>query len=79
MTTASELAHLFRTLKAPAAARALPRLANGRPSGLIFPRRDGRPWRRTDVNNWRRRVWHPSREKAEVEPLPPYDLRHAFA
>jgi DNA replication protein DnaC len=28
MTTASELAHLFRALKAPAAARALPRLAD---------------------------------------------------
>jgi integrase len=55
------------------------RLRMGRPGGLIFPRRDGRPWRRTDVNNWRRRVWHPSREKAKVEPLPPYDLRHAFA
>ena len=27
MTTASELAHLFRNLKAPAAARALPKLA----------------------------------------------------
>jgi integrase len=55
------------------------RLRMGRPNGLIFPRRDGRPWRRTDVNNWRRRVWHPSRETAEVERLPPYDLRHAFA
>lgn len=55
------------------------RLRMGRPNGLIFPRRDGRPWRRTDVNNWRRRVWHSSREAAEVERLPPYDLRHAFA
>jgi hypothetical protein len=43
----------------------------GRPGGLIFPRRDGLLWRRTDVNNWRRRVWHPSREKAKVEALPP--------
>jgi integrase len=55
------------------------RLRMGRPDGLIFPRRDGRPWRRTDVNNWRRRVWHRSRERADVERLPPYDLRHAFA
>ena len=28
MSTASELAHLFRALKAPAAARALPKLAD---------------------------------------------------
>jgi integrase len=31
------------------------------------------------VNNWRRRVWHGSRDSAGVERLPPYDLRHAFA
>jgi integrase len=55
------------------------RLRMGRPDGLIFPRRDGRPWLRTDVNNWRRRVWHGSRDAAGVERLPPYDLRHAFA
>ncbi len=56
------------------------RLAMGRPSwGPLFARRDGEPWRITDVNNWRRRVWHPARERAGVELLPPYDLRHAFA
>jgi integrase len=55
------------------------RLRMGRPTGLIFARRDGLPWRRTDVNNWRRRVWHTCREEARVERLPPYDLRHAFA
>ena len=56
------------------------RLAMGRPSsGPLFPRRDGEPWRITDVNNWGRRVWHPARERAGVELLPPYDLRHAFA
>lgn len=27
------------------------RLRMGRPDGLVFPRRDGLPWRRTDVNN----------------------------
>ena len=51
----------------------------GRPQGLIFPRRDGDPWVRHDYQNWRRRIWHPAREQAGVESLPPYHLRHAFA
>jgi integrase len=55
------------------------RMRMGRPEGLIFVRRDGLPWRRHDFNNWRRRVWHEARARAGVEPLPPYDLRHAFA
>ncbi|HEX8745194.1 MAG TPA: site-specific integrase [Thermoleophilaceae bacterium] len=55
------------------------RLRMGRPSGLLFPRRDGAPWRRHDFSNWRRRVWHPAREAAGIEVMPPYDLRHAFA
>lgn len=56
------------------------RMASGRPaaSSLVFPRADGAPWRRHDYN-FRRRLWHPAREAAGVEPLPPYDLRHAFA
>lgn len=54
-------------------------LATGIRSGLLFPRRDGKPWRLHDYNNWRRRVWKPAREAAGVDPLPPYDLRHAFA
>ena len=51
----------------------------GRSNGLIFPRREERPWLRHDYQNWRRRVWHDAREQAGVESLPPYDLRHAFA
>jgi integrase len=54
-------------------------LATGIRSGLLFPRRDGEPWRLHDYNNWRRRVWKRAREAAGVDPLPPYDLRHAFA
>ncbi len=54
-------------------------LATGIRSGLLFPRRDGEPWRLHDYNNWRRRVWKTAREAAGVDPLPPYDLRHAFA
>jgi integrase len=54
-------------------------LATGIRSGVLFPRRDGAPWRLHDYNNWRRRVWKKARETAGVDPLPPYDLRHAFA
>jgi integrase len=56
------------------------RLASGRPDDAVpvFPRRDGALWRDTDWRNWRRRTFHPAAEKAEVGPLRPYDLRHAF-
>jgi len=54
-------------------------LATGLREGLLFPRRDGEPWKLHDYQNWRRRVWHAAREKAAVQSLPPYDLRHAFA
>jgi integrase len=54
-------------------------LATGIRSGVLFPRRDGAPWRLHDYNNWRGRVWKRARETAGVDPLPPYDLRHAFA
>ena len=33
----------------------------------------------TRVSELCRQVWKPAREKAGVESLPPYDLRHAFA
>lgn len=54
-------------------------LAHGVREGLLFPRRDGEPWRLHDYQNWRRRIWHTAREEAGIESLPPYDLRHAFA
>jgi integrase len=54
-------------------------MATGIRSGLLFPRRDGLPWRSHDWKNWCRRVWHKAREDAGIESLPPYDLRHAFA
>jgi integrase len=54
-------------------------LAMGIRSGLLFPRRDGKPWRSHDWKNWCRRVWHSARAGAGIESLPPYDLRHAFA
>jgi hypothetical protein len=48
-------------------------------SGLVFPRRDGLPWRSHDWKNWTRRVWQWARAAAGIQSLPPYDLRHAFA
>jgi integrase len=54
-------------------------LATGIRSGLLFPRADGKPWRSHDWKNWTRRVWHTAREGAGIEPMPPYDLRHASA
>ena len=49
------------------------RMASGRPAAgaLVFPRADGDPWRRHDYGNFRRRLWHPAREAAGVESLPP--------
>ena len=55
------------------------RLATGIRSGPLFPRADGKPWRSHDWKNWTRRVWHVARERAGIESLPPYDLRHACA
>ena len=50
-----------------------------RPDGeLIFPRPDGDPWRRTDYQNWRRRIYIPAADAAGVEIARPYDLRHSF-
>ena len=45
---------------------------------LIFPRPDGDPWRRTDYQNWRRRIYIPAGAAAGVELARPYDLRHSF-
>ena len=54
-------------------------LATGIRSGLLFPKRDGTPWRSHDWKNCCRLVWHPAREGQGIESLPPYDLRRAFA
>jgi integrase len=56
------------------------RLASGRPGDHVpvFPRKDGNVRRETDYRNWRRRVFQPASEKAEVGPVRPYDLRHAL-
>lgn len=50
---------------------------------LIFPRRDGQPWRDEDYRNWRKRVFYEARsacaKEAAFATLPtPYSLRAAF-
>lgn len=54
-------------------------VATGLRKGLLFPRADEEPWKVHDYKNWTRRVWHVAREAAGIDPLPPYDLRHAYA
>ena len=54
-------------------------VATGLRNGLLFPRTDIAPWKVHDYKNWTRRVWHAAREGAGVDPMPPYDLRHAYA
>ena len=59
-------------------------LATRRPSRrdgtqLLFPRRDGEPWRESDYRNWRRRVFRPAVVAAGLQITRPYDLRHASA
>lgn len=49
------------------------------PAQLVFPRRDRGPWRDTDWRNWRRRVFVPAAERAELPIRRPYDLRHTAA
>lgn len=49
---------------------------NRRPSGLVFTSSRGGPLR---GNNWRRRVWHPALERAELPPIRIHDLRHTCA
>lgn len=56
------------------------RLGTPMPFKLIFPRRvDGKPWTRTDWNNWRGRRFKKAAKEAELEGFRPYDLRHSRA
>jgi integrase len=76
-TKAARLVNLLRPLADDLAAyrRAL---ASARPSTLLFPRPDGRPWSTDDYRNWRRRRFRPAAESAGLRQLRPYDLRHFF-
>lgn len=56
------------------------RLLIGRPSGLIFSTRAGKPLTKSDWGNWRRRRFSDARDKAGLaESFTPYDLRHTCA
>ena len=46
--------------------------------GLIFPKRDGRPWSKSDRGNWRRR-WLRRAAEGVAPGLTPRDLRHTCA
>lgn len=46
---------------------------------LLFPRPDGKPWRKDDWDNWRRRRFHRATRTVGLETPRPYDLRHSFA
>jgi integrase len=55
------------------------RRESGIVSGLFFPRaKDGKGWRKTDRNNWRRKYFMPAREFAGLD-VPPKNLRHTSA
>jgi integrase len=53
------------------------RLGNPR-TGLVFPNRQGQPWREHDWLNWNRRLWTPTARAVGVGE-PPYTLRHSYA
>lgn len=57
------------------------RVEQGKPDhGLIFPRaKDGKPWRNTDYQNWRRRTFQRAATDASLGKLNPYALRHTAA
>lgn len=49
-------------------------------TGLVFPRRDGHPWTKTDWDNWRaRRFKRAAKDVGLGQELKPYDLRHTAA
>jgi integrase len=46
---------------------------------LVFPGPQGGAWSRSDVGNWRRRIWRPALEDCGMDTsMVPYDLRHCF-
>ena len=47
-----------------------------RPDQLVFPATEGG---HITLSNWRRRVWYPALERADVERRPLYQMRHTFA
>jgi integrase len=56
------------------------RLASGRPddTALVFPGRNGDPWRDDAWRYWRRKVFEPAATAAGADQATPYHLRHSF-
>jgi integrase len=46
---------------------------------LVFPGPHGRPWTKTDWDNWRRRAFDRACQAIGLRGARPYDLRHSFA
>ena len=57
------------------------RMVCGRPpdSVLVFPDRDGEPWRDYTYKNWLRRVYQPAAKEVGLTNPRLYDLRHSLA
>jgi integrase len=55
---------------------ALKRMPRGIGGGLVFP---GSRGKHMSLSHWRRNVWYPSLEKAELEKRVPYAMRDTFA
>lgn len=49
------------------------------PDQLVFPRKDGHTMTRTDIGNFRRRIFLPARKAIGREDAGPYHLRHSYA
>jgi integrase len=50
-----------------------------KPTDLVFPDPEGRPWRLHTYKNWVRRVFKPLVAQIGFPETRPYDLRHSFA
>ena len=48
-------------------------------NALIIPSAVAGPWTVTQYRNWRKRVWRPACEAADLGRRRPYDLRHGYA
>ena len=79
--TKTDTARAVRLLAALAQDLADWRLRRGRPDPTtpLFPPAGGRPWRKHDWDNWRRRVWTPVLAASGLGYAVPHSGRRTFA